>query len=356
MTDVDYLKIALETAEKYRGFCAPNPAVGAVLVKNGEIIAKSAHKGAGLAHAEAEVLSRVSENQIEGATLYVTLEPCCHWGKTPPCTQLIMANRIKRVVYAYTDPNPTVGGKGAEELRSSSVDIEKVTLPEIDKFYESYSYWIRTKRPFVTAKLAMSLDGKVAGPQGVQVAISRESINGFTHQMRRRTDAILTTARTVSMDNPSLNARVGDQVVPKTVYILDRKLSLSPELNVFKTAESVTLFHESEASKKTIESLTNEGVQCVPVSSTDFGLNMKEVLEFIGEQGQHDLWVEAGGRLFQSLVDQGLINRSLIYVCPVWLGDQALSAFDNSGGDLFKKASRVKWIPVGRDSLCEIVW
>src|SRR3990167_2136538 len=165
------LKQALSLAESQRGFCAPNPSVGALVVKEGELIAEGVHRGPMKPHAEVEAIHHAG-NQAEGASLYVTLEPCCHWGRTPPCTDLIVKSRIKAVYYAFQDPNPKVAGQGAKQLQAAGIECHSVELPEVTDFYRSYHYWIREGRPWVTAKLAISLDGKIAGPHGEPVSLT----------------------------------------------------------------------------------------------------------------------------------------------------------------------------------------
>src|SRR5688572_12392757 len=154
------LRAALDEARRGRGLCAPNPAVGAVLVQKDFIVSKGYHHGAGLPHAEVEALADVRED-LSQATLYVTLEPCCHQGRTPPCTRFLIERGIKKVVYGHQDPNPVVAGKGEAELRAAGVEVTHLPLPEVERFYRSYDHWTRTGRPFVTAKLALSLDGKI---------------------------------------------------------------------------------------------------------------------------------------------------------------------------------------------------
>src|SRR5262249_16751153 len=152
---------ALEQAQKHRGFCAPNPAVGAVMVKGGEVIGCGHHEGPGSPHAEVIALNSVTDLALaKNSTLYVTLEPCCHWGRTPPCTDLLIKTGIKKVIYGFADPNPQVNGEGDKILRQAGIESTHHSLPEIDEFYTSYTHWWRTKLPYVTAKLAQSADEK----------------------------------------------------------------------------------------------------------------------------------------------------------------------------------------------------
>ena len=220
----EYLLSALEQAKLGRGLCAPNPSVGAIAVQHDKIIAKAWHPGAGLPHAEQILLTRMPPS-CQDVTLYVTLEPCNHWGRTPPCVDAIIAHKIKRVVYAYADPNPVVSVNNSPKiLAEHGIEVLHFPLPEIDRFYQSYHHWLLTHKPWVTVKIAQSLDGHIAGSQGVRVSISNSACSGFTHKQRKDSDVILTTSRTILQDNPLLTARLpGQEPVSKPIarYTLD---------------------------------------------------------------------------------------------------------------------------------------
>ena len=348
--DTFYLIQALELAKLRRGFCAPNPAVGAIIILDNQILATGYHFAAGSPHAELDALQKLNQKAL-GATIYSTLEPCCHWGRTPPCTEALIQAGIKRVVYAYRDPNPIVNGKSTALLHEKGILCQYITVPEIDEFYESYSYWHRYKKPFVTAKIALSLDGKIAGPSGEPIAITGHELQRLTHSFRKKADAILTTVKTIHCDNPQLNIREANQpVIAKPIYILDSQLQLSPTMNIFKTAKSLTVFYE-EDSQKQLQKLIDLNVRCIKIKT---GRNLKEVIELIGQDGIHDLWVEAGGKCFSALITQKLIQRALIYMAPCWIGD-GQSAFDSTFS--FDLADcKIHWQPVGKDALCDIRW
>ena len=233
---ITYLRQALTLAEHRRGFCAPNPSVGAVVVKNNQVLASGSHWQGGAAHAEVAVLQQLSST-AKGATLYVTLEPCCHWGKTPPCTDLIIRQQIAEVIYAMRDPNPQVSGQGERILQQAGISCQPVVVEEVTQFYQSYNHWVHSGKPWVTVKLAMSLDGKIAGEGGRPVAITGADLTTHTHQQRKRADAILTTGRTICYDNPQLNVRLVRESYGKPVYVLDRHLTLPLDAQIFDTAE-----------------------------------------------------------------------------------------------------------------------
>jgi len=326
-----YLKQALELAYIRRGFCAPNPSVGAVIVKNNQVIATGYHWGPEHPHAEADALNKIGELAKE-STLYVTLEPCCHTNKkTPPCTEAIIQAGVKQVFYGFRDPNPAVAGKGEEKLQAADIECQHIPLPEINEFYCSYQYWWQTKKPFVTAKLAMSLDGKIAGPNGQRIAITGSAAQQFTHQQRKWADAILTTAKTIQKDDPLLNVRLENEEYKKPIYILEGQLKTPLNAKIFSSASQVTILNN-----KNIASLS-------------------EALQIIGQDGIHDLWIEAGGKCFAAFAKEKLLHRAFIYVAPKWLGAEAQTAFtDNT--DIFADARLRQWQMLGEDALCEFHW
>ncbi|MFW0079415.1 MAG: bifunctional diaminohydroxyphosphoribosylaminopyrimidine deaminase/5-amino-6-(5-phosphoribosylamino)uracil reductase RibD [Coxiella endosymbiont of Haemaphysalis qinghaiensis] len=345
-----YLKQALKLAKIRRGFCASNPAVGAILVKNNKIISTGFHKRSGFPHAEVEAINSAGEN-AKGASLYVTLEPCCHYGKTPPCTELIIKIGIKEVFYGLTDPNPIVFNKGAQVLKQAGIDCFLVELSEIKSFYESYSYWMLNKRPWVTAKLALSLDGKVAGIKHKPVALTGEELKFYTHEFRKKSDALLTTINTILQDNPQLNVRFSNETIKKPIYILDSNLRLPLNARVHQTSEKLVIFHAKSADKKRKLALSETNIRCVGIRKGKEGLDLEEVLSAIGSDGMHDLWVEAGGKCFQSFLHKKLIHRALIYIAPKILGAQAISAFQMP---FVFQGHNIQWRQVGQDVVCDI--
>ncbi len=347
-----YLKAALALADSRRGFCAPNPTVGAVVVKDNVILATGCHWASGCPHAEVEALKKIA-NQAQGATIYVTLEPCCHFGKTPPCTDLLIRSGIKQVIYGMRDLNPQVANKSAALLNNAGIETIYLPLPEISDFYHSYVFWWQTKRPFVTAKIALSLDGKIAGINGQRINITGASAKQFTQQQRQRSDAILTTAKTIIGDDPLLNVRLADATISKPIYIIDSQLNTPLNAKIWTAAQKITVFHSSNQAEK-IKSLSAKGAHCIPISGQQNGLNLAEILQWIGKEGMHDLWVEAGGRCFAAFVQQKLLQRAYIYVAPKWLGATAQTAFSEK--ILFEDAKKISWKNLAEDALCEMTW
>ena len=214
-----WLLETLQLAKKREGFCAPNPAVGAVVVKNNQLISAGYHYGAGHPHAEVGALDAAGD-QAQGADLYVSLEPCCHQGRTPPCTEKIKAAGIARVFFAFLDPNPIVAGRGQAVLKDSGIACEHTPINEINDFYRAYCYWTTHKKPLVTAKLAITADGYVANADGSPLAITGEECRVFTHENRLRSDAILSNTQTIIADDPQMNVRLNNKIVKKPLYLL----------------------------------------------------------------------------------------------------------------------------------------
>lgn len=347
-----FMQQALEQAESRCGFCAPNPCVGAVVVKEGVVIATGVHWAYGYPHAEVVALEKVGSDAI-GASLYVSLEPCCYYGKTPPCTDLIIKKGIKSVYYGLQDPNPQVAGKGVEILQQAGITCYQVAHENITAFYKSYTYWWQHHRPWVTAKLAMSLDGKIAGINGEPVQITGVECQRFTHERRKYSDAILTTINTILSDNPQLNVRLNNDLVAKPIYILDSQLRLPLNARVLETSLCLTVFHGYDAEQTKINALSNLQVNCVAVEKDESGLNLSQVLDFIGKQGIHNLWVEAGGYCFYTFFQQRLLQQAYFYIAPKYLGKRAQSAFPDIF-NVFDSCGHVNWQMLGQDLVCEL--
>lgn len=334
-----FLLAALEQAWLGRGTCAPNPSVGAVAVLNGKIIAQSWHRGAGTPHAEKLLLEQLP-NDCSNVILYVTLEPCNHWGRTAPCVEAIIERGIKQVVYGYTDPNPVVSSNNTPMiLKQHHIQAKFHPLPEIDAFYQSYSYWTRTKKPWVTVKMAQTFDGKIAGPAGERVMLSNDLCAQFTHEQRKCSDVILTTARTVNNDDPMLNVRLPEGTCSKPIAIIDTRLELNQHAKLLNHVKPCHIYHavaDVTSFNRDIFSL-----HAMPASSGQLDLNA--VITHLGQLGYHDVWIEAGATLFNALHQAGLVNRTYLYLVPKFLGEKATSLYSNAC--LFDNMTKITWIP-----------
>jgi diaminohydroxyphosphoribosylaminopyrimidine deaminase/5-amino-6-(5-phosphoribosylamino)uracil reductase len=332
-----FMLAALEQAWLGRGSCAPNPSVGAVAVHKGEIIARAWHQGAGTAHAEQLVLQQIPSG-MQDISLYVTLEPCNHWGRTPPCVTAIIKYGISQVVYGYKDPNPLVAANNTTELlEAKGIEVLNYPLEDLTVFYQSYNHWTLTKTPWVTAKLAQSLDGKIAGAKGRRCYLSNVECAEFTHLNRLHTDVILTTAQTIKLDDPLLNARLQDREEAKYLAIIDSRLSIDRTAKLFTTAKHCHIYHDE------LYKVDNPYPNCSyhAVASKNGLLDLTKIINHLGYLGFHDVWVEAGGQLFSALHRENLVQRTYLYMVPTLLGNEAIPAFTDEG--IFKPNPKVSW-------------
>ena len=350
----DYLNHALRLARSRQGSCAPNPSVGAVLVHADKIIAQGWHNGAGTDHAEVMALSG---GVPQGSDLYVTLEPCCHHGRTPPCTDLIVANKISRVFYGFTDPNPVVAGNGAAVLQAAGITAVHLPLEEIDNFYRPYNHWCLTQRPWVTTKLALSLDGKVGITGMPPTKLTSELADEASHLGRLHADAILTSAQTIIADNPKLTARVEGSTVEKPIYVIDSQGRTPESATILTTPRKVVIFTSPDLlDTPWALAMRKHGARldasCFSPENRNF---LPEVLAAIGREGVHSLWVEAGPGLVGSLIEQGLCQQTRLLIAPRLLGEGALDGYGEWTGRL-SSASQIEWKSYGRDVGLEVVW
>jgi diaminohydroxyphosphoribosylaminopyrimidine deaminase/5-amino-6-(5-phosphoribosylamino)uracil reductase len=303
---------ALAAADSRRGFCAPNPAVGAVIVSStGELVATGCHFASGYAHAEVDALQK-AQSQSRGSTLYVTLEPCNHVGKTPPCTQAIIDAGIQCVYYGYSDPNPHVRGSGAKALQKAGISCERIKTEEVSYFYLSYTHWLKTGSARLIAKLAQTRDGMTAKRNGRPLAITGKEAEAYTANGRRLADVILTTVKTVLNDDPSLNCRFMDRIESRAVYVLDSKLQFPKNAKLLQTAKEVILLYKKSLPVCEKKWPANE-LRCVSVAVDGDRFSWKAIAKLLGQAGFHEVWVEVGPSAFQSLLDSGQLSEAVIY-------------------------------------------
>lgn len=340
MLHQQFLEHTLRLARTRRGFCAPNPSVGSIIVSDNKVIAEGYHDGPGTPHAEIMALQQVN-HPLNNATMYVSLEPCSHWGKTPPCFDAIVKSGIKQVIFAYSDPNPlTKKINIIDAFHQKGITCQQIRHEGIEAFYQSYHYWMLNKRPYVTAKIAQSLDGKIGGANRERVKLTEEPLDKLTHQYRFASDMILTTADTIIQDDPKLNVRFKKNVYHKTIVILDRTLKLSGNEKVFKNAKKVIRFYDKNMK---IELMDDEKTTHFPVSSYEDKLELMEVFQVLGELGCHDVWIEAGGTLFTHCLQRKLLNRVLLYIVPSYLGEHTFSAYQSDSLYHFSDKAKVTW-------------
>jgi diaminohydroxyphosphoribosylaminopyrimidine deaminase / 5-amino-6-(5-phosphoribosylamino)uracil reductase len=319
MGDADLMRRAMELAMRGRGRVEPNPMVGCVLVKNGRIVGEGYHEYFGGSHAEPNALAACAEP--EGATAYVTLEPCCHLNKkTPPCTRALIAAKISRVVGACEDPNPSVAGKGFQELREAGLSVETGLLEaEARQLNAAYFKLVWQRRPYVTLKWAQTADEKIAGAGGARLAISNARSLEVVHRLRSRCDAILVGIGTVRADDPLLTARVADPPRVPVRIVLDSNLRISLESQLVKTASQspvlvccgeTAFFRRSDVAS----ALKARGVEIVQLPADAIGeLSLEHLLDELGSRKMTHLLVEPGAKLAQSFLRRNLADRVWIF-------------------------------------------
>jgi len=346
--DEVYLKRCFELAAKGTGTVTPNPLVGAVLVKNGKVIGEGYHKKYGKAHAEVDALNNATED-AGGATLYCNLEPCCHTNKqTPPCVPLIISKKISRVVISNPDPNPDVNDEGIMQLREAGIEVITELLEEegeeLNKFYFNYA---NNKIPYITIKIAQSLDHKITKSPNEQTWLTGEESNRFVHQQRAAYDAVLVGANTVAVDNPRLTVRNVEGRNPKRI-ILDGKLSLDLNASILsvENIKNTWILTSKNADKEKIKKIKDKGVRIFQFNVQDNEqINLKDISEKLGEEKITSLFVEGGGNIFSQFIDGNLFNEIIILQAPITLG-KGVNGVPTSSLDHLKKISSEK---IGKD-------
>ncbi|SFB15933.1 diaminohydroxyphosphoribosylaminopyrimidine deaminase [Lentibacillus halodurans] len=334
MSDKYYMQMALNLAKSVSGQTSPNPPVGSVVVKNGEMLGFGAHLKAGEAHAEVHAL-RMAGEKAKGATIYVTLEPCSHHGKTPPCADLIIEKGISRAVIAVTDPNEKVAGRGIEKLRSAGIQTELGVLEkEATAINRIFFHYTRTKMPYVTMKSAVSLDGKTATYSGDSKWITGEAARLDAHHYRHTHDAILVGVNTVIADNPSLTARIPNGGKNPLRIILDGDLRTPVDANVVNDQKADTwMLTGNNIEERMAPYKEKPGVSIIMLDSLD----PETVLKYLGSKGIMSLFVEGGSAVNGSFLESGKINQLVQYMAPKLIGGK--NAPTSIAGSGFKSIS-----------------
>ncbi len=350
--DASYMELACRLALRGRGSARPNPMVGAVLVKDGVIIGTGYHKRAGEAHAEVVAIDHAEANP-EGATLYVNLEPCCHYGRTPPCTEYLLSKKIQRVVIGTIDPNPLVNGKSVEYLRANGVEVNCGVLEErCKKVNEVFFKYIRTGRPFVVLKAAMTLDGKISSSAHASRWISSEHSRHRVHKLRNSVDAVMVGIGTVLADDPLLTVRGLKRSQNPVRVVLDSRLRVPVEAQVVKTiGQARTVVATTEhAPPEQIELLRDKGVEILVFEADARGrVPMDAVLTQLGKQGVQSVLIEGGSEVFTDAIEYGHVDKLIVYIAPLLLGGAAApSFFEGKGIEHPSQAIRITAIEVRR--------
>ena len=334
---------AIDLAKNAMGRTSPNPMVGAVIVRSGRIVAAGWHRKAGTPHAEVHALNMAGD-LAKGATVYVTLEPCSHYGRTGPCAKALVEAGVARVVVAMEDPNPKVAGKGIAMLREAGIEVEVGLLQEeAEKLNEAFLHWITTRRPFVVMKTAMSLDGKIATCTGESQWISNEKSRGMTHRLRDVYDGILVGINTDLKDNPSLTARLPEGNGQNPVRIVvDSKARLPLDSKLVTDGQAKTIVAVSEAaSAENIKALENAGVEVIVCGQERVDLEV--LMAKLGEKKICSVLVEGGGQINFSLLKAGLVDRVYAFVAPKLIGGRdALTPVEGDGFAALSDAVELK--------------
>lgn len=330
-----YMRLAIEEAKKGEGFVNPNPLVGAVIVKDGKILGTGYHKKYGENHAEINAIldAKKKNNNIENATIYINLEPCSHYGKTPPCADAIIKNKFKRAVIGCLDSNIKVAGNGIKKLREAKIEVvENVLEEDCKKLNEVFFHYINTKKPFMVMKYAMTMDGKIASVSGKSKWITSEKSREHAHLFRKKYSAIMVGINTVIEDNPTLNCRIKENPKNPIRIILDSDLKIDLKSNICKTSKDIKTYiasvkptaksNKNMEKKKELEYLGIEIIETSPKDlSKDFKVNLQELIKILGEEKNIDsVLIEGGATLHAALLKEKLIDKALIYIAPKIFG------------------------------------
>lgn len=338
-----YMERAIELAKQARGFTSPNPMVGAVIVKDGRVIGEGYHERCGELHAERNALASLTES-AEGATIYVTLEPCCHYGKTPPCTEAIIEHKLAKVVIGSRDPNPLVSGKGAAILRKAGIEVvEDFMREECDAINPIFFHYITTKRPYVAMKYAMTMDGKIATRTGASKWITGEAARNHVQTLRHAYKGIMVGIGTVLADNPMLNCRMQGGIDPVRI-VCDTHLRIPMDCQIVQTADTIeTILATSTNEKGKIEQLIKKGVQILQIPEKDGCIDLNFLMQTLGEKGIDSILLEGGGRLNDSFLREKLIQKAYVYLAPkIFGGEDAKTPVEGIGVSLPEQSANFK--------------
>ncbi len=323
--DISYMKRAIELAQKGIGYTSPNPLVGAVIVKNNRIIGEGYHEIYGGPHAEVNAFKNAEED-VEGATMYVTLEPCSHYGKTPPCAKAIVERKISKVVIGMMDPNPIVAGRGIKILEENGIEvITGILEEEVRKLNEIFIKYITTKRPFCILKTAMTLDGKIATSTGNSMWITNEVSRNYVHEIRHRVSGIMVGVGTVLADNPKLTTRLHNKEGKNPTRIIVDTTGKTPlDSNVLDiSSKARTIIATTEkANTEIIENMKAKGAEIIITPLRNNRIDLNFLMKKLGESGIDSVLVEGGSTLNYSALEEGIIDKVISFIAPKIIGGE----------------------------------
>lgn len=349
MAEEQFMKRAIELAKQGAGWTAPNPLVGAVVVKNGRVIGEGYHRKYGELHAERNALATCSEDPA-GATLYVTLEPCCHYGKTPPCTEIIIEKKIAKVVIGSRDPNPKVAGKGARILREHGIEVMEDYMREAcDALNPVFFHYITTKTPYVVLKFAMTLDGKIATRTGASKWITGEAARNHVHQLRGRYAGILAGIGTVLADDPMLNCRIDGAHQPLRI-ILDSQLRIPMGSRLVRSAKEYPLLivcnesnRDREEGASRIQKLEEAGAKVWTLPEKNGHPDLNVLMQRLGEEKIDSVLIEGGGTVNEAALKAHIVHHVYAYIAPkIFGGEDAKTPVEGSGIRLPQECAQLR--------------
>ena len=347
--DIEYMRRAIELAKKGGGFVHPNPLVGCVVVKDGEIVAEGYHEKYGEFHAERNALLRC-QSDTKGASLYVTLEPCCHYGKTPPCTEIIIEKGIKKVFVGILDPNPLVAGKGVKILQDAGIEVEvglcEKEIRELNKVFLKY---ITTKRPYVIMKTAMTLDGKIAAHTGDSRWVTSDESRKMVHELRSELSGVIVGIGTVLADDPMLNVRLEGNPHQPIRIVVDSKLRIPIDSKLVKTAKEyrtivATIKRDDCRDARPCVSTDIEILEC---KSNNGHVDINDLMKKIGAMGIDSLLLEGGGTLNAAFLEAGCVDEVWAFIAPKIIGgEDAKTPVSGKGFDKMSDAIQLQNIDI----------
>ena len=349
MAEEQFMKRAIELAKQGVGWTAPNPLVGAVVVKNGRVIGEGYHRKYGELHAERNALAACTEDPA-GAILYVTLEPCCHYGKTPPCTEIIIEKKIAKVVIGSRDPNPKVAGKGARILREHGIEVVEDYMREAcDALNPVFFHYITTKTPYVVLKFAMTLDGKIATRTGASKWITGEAARNHVHQLRGRYAGILAGIGTVLEDDPMLNCRIDGAHQPLRI-ILDSHLRIPMGSRLVRSAKEYPLLvvcnesaREREEGASRIQKLEEAGAKVWTLPEKNGHPDLNVLMQRLGEEKIDSVLIEGGGTVNEAALKAHIVHHVYAYIAPkIFGGEDAKTPVEGSGIRLPQECAKLR--------------
>ncbi|MGD0884826.1 MAG: bifunctional diaminohydroxyphosphoribosylaminopyrimidine deaminase/5-amino-6-(5-phosphoribosylamino)uracil reductase RibD [Thermodesulfovibrionales bacterium] len=356
--DTYHMRRAIQLAFRSAGRTSPNPMVGALLVKNGRIIAEDYHRRPGTPHAEALVIKKAGSKAF-ASTLYVSLEPCCHTDKrTPPCTRAIREAGIQRVVIAMKDPNPKVSGKGIRELEESGIKVTSGILEGKARLLnESYIKYMTTKKPFVTLKVAMTLDGKIATPRGQSKWITGEKARRMVHRLRSTVDAVMTAIGTVKADDPELTVRTRSGARNPKRIIIDPNLEIALNAKILRVPPETVIVTKEARGERLSGMITNLYISGIKMMYFKDKLDLNWLMERLGEMGIMSVLIEGGSSLNAHALGDGVVDKVMFFIAPKIIGGN--ESYPAVGGKTFKRLQDayllrdVKTRRIGDDILVE---